>query len=150
MKLYRNKAYPFNQNKIFTLQHYASDAALWLFIILMFFLMFRMAKKLPLLIEGITGIFAVVILSVFIATVRLKKEIIMIGFEGDQFYIVTGHDHVFGRKSKSFPLAYANPKWEEEKLSVTYFDSILKIDPAQFENANDLIREFFNPETIVP
>ncbi|MEX0967878.1 MAG: hypothetical protein WD077_11615 [Bacteroidia bacterium] len=127
MNVFKSRYLPKRKNKFVVLQEYASQNYFLLFTLFMLVLFYRLVYHMPILWTGVIGIALLIIISNFIAIVNMKRKPVMIGFEGPSFFIMSVHDLVFNRDVETFPIPYANARFKNGQLTITYFDKILEL-----------------------
>lgn len=129
-----------NPFKIF--QDYAWWYYMVLFSTLMLILFFQLARRGPILMPGVAGIFGTVVFSNVLAVVRMKKERAEIGFHEKHFFIRSVYQVLMRKEPAFFPLPYANPRISGDVLYITYFDNIVVLDKEEWEDWDEMLYYF--------
>lgn len=113
-----------------------------LFSTLMLIMFFQLARREPILVPGLIGVFGTVVFSNVLAVVRMKKEQAEIGFHEGHFYIRSVYQIIMKKDPVFFPLPYTNPRIKNETLYVTYFDNILELNKEEWEGWEEMLYYF--------
>lgn len=125
------------------LQDYATEYYGLLFFILVLVLMYQMGTGRSIFYTGVIGSLLMLSFANFLAAVRMRRKIVAVTFEDELFYPINAFDQVFGNKTRSFPIAYASPKWNPAGLEIVYHDSILLLKREEWPNLNEVYHNFF-------
>lgn len=142
METYYSLNHPGESASMVVWQEYAREAYLALFFILAALIYQRLVVDGGVLLVGITGIFVIVGLSNVYGWVKMRKTFVEAGFTGDKFYLKNVYDVIQNKRPLMFPLMYANPKKEGDRLWVHYYGRVIPLNLQEWEDPKELLRHF--------
>ena len=130
--------FPSDSRRWVVLQDFMARPLLICFAIFAAMLLFLMARHDAVLLPGIIGVFAVVVLGNFLGTTNAKSQFLEIGFADGYFYLQSAYDIAFKKDLKMYPITYANAIRKGDTLHINYIDQNIKLNREQWENWYDI------------
>ena len=127
MLIYHHKNYTPGANRFQLLQEYMMRPYLILFLIFAGMIITLLAEHEPVLLPGIIGIFAIIIVGNILGTSLAKSQYLEIGFQEGYFYMRSAYDIGMRKNLRFYPLSYANATRDGSTIYVNYIDQVVKI-----------------------
>lgn len=144
MTSFRSRDYPRSRQRFVIQQEYALRYYAMFAIVVMIGVAIRLNAQKEVTLFGIIGAGIAILLGNLMAHVQLKRKIAEIFFVNDTFSVINVHDILHQSEPQSFPLRFANPVREGDRISFHYEDQIMYINREDWGDEFDLIWNWFN------
>lgn len=147
MMSFRSSNYPRSSQAFRVTQEYAMRYYAIFFFLVMAVVVIRLEQghnTQDTVLFGLIGTMVAILLGNLMARVQLKRKIAEIFFVNDGFSVISIYDIVHQTPKRSFPLKFANPTREEDRIQFHFEDQIMHIKKEDWGDEFDLIWNWLN------
>ena len=95
-------------------------------------IIYMLARHTEILIPGLVGGFATIILANYFGLTNARSHFVEIGFSESHFYLKSAYDAAFNQNLKLYPIAYSNVVVDKELIFLNYIDHTIRLRTADW------------------
>ena len=108
-------------------------------------MLYLIANHNEILIPGLTGGFAVIILGQYFGLTNARSHFVEIGFSETHFYLQSAYDSAFNQNLKLYPLIYSNAVLDNGVIFLNYIDHTIRLRANDWPDWQEIYYLLRNP-----